>query len=71
MFLDCHVIPGRPRDQRVVLLYEWKSLEIIHQPPKFSGYRDFNRRDIMVLDCQVILQDGVTKSSSNFIDRSR
>ena len=41
-----------------------------YYPAKFGCHRDCGSGDLMVLDCHVVLQDHVTKRSSNFIDGS-
>ena len=50
-------------------LYGRYLLKISHQVDKFIDHRDCGSADIMILDCHVILQDHVTKGSSNIMDK--
>ena len=47
-----------------------KPFKASHHPPKFSYHKDFCRRDITILFCQVILQDPVIKALFDFMGAS-
>ena len=52
-------------------LYAWDHLMVSRTPAKFGG--DMRRRssgDLMILVCQVILQDHVTKGTSSNMGRT-
>ena len=42
---------------------------VSHHSANFSGHRRFVSGDVMVLFCQVVLKDSVTKGLINFIGR--
>ena len=45
-------------------------LKVSHYLTKFGGHRDYNRGDIIVLVCHVILQDLKIKVTGDYIKRS-
>ena len=66
----CHVI-SQDHVTKGLTNYGWKLLKVSQYPTKFCGHRHCGGGDIVVLVCQVILQELVTKRSSNFVGGSR
>ena len=52
---------SRPRDWRIMQLYEWKVLIVFLHPAKFCSDRYWDSGDMMVLVCHMISQGHVNK----------
>ena len=58
---------ARSLDQKVMQLYGQKPLKVSHHPTKFGDQRHCGSRDIMVLMCDVILQNRMIEGSCDFM----
>ena len=67
MFL---VFPIRPRDRKIMRLYEQEPLRVSHHPPTFCDHKQCGCGDIMVLVCRVIWHDHMIKGSYDFMSRT-